>query len=63
MSASPGGIGGRILSFALMLLLAGWAVNTGVHLIVEVLPVLIGLIVTIAVTVIGFAVWRNRDYW
>ena len=63
MNPSPGGIGGSVLSFALMLLLAGWAINEAVHLIMDVLPVLIGLAVAVAAASVGIAVWRHRDYW
>ncbi len=63
MNSSPGGIGGSILSFALMLLLAGWAINTAVHLVMDVLPVLVGLAVAVAAVSVGIAVWRHRDYW
>lgn len=63
MSSSPGGIGGSVLSFALMLLLAGWAINAAVHLVMEVLPVLVGLAVAVAAVSVGVAVWRHRDYW
>ncbi len=63
MNGSPGGFGGNILTFALMLLLAGWAINAAVHLVLDVLPVLIGLAVAVAAVSVGMAVWRRRDYW
>ena len=63
MNSSPGGIGGSVLSFALVLLLAGWAINTAVHLVMEVLPVLVGLAVAVAAVSGGIAIWRRRDYW
>ena len=63
MNKSPGSLGSSVMSFALMVLLAAWAINSAAHLILAVLPVLIGVAVTAVLAFIGVNVWRNRDYW
>lgn len=63
MSGPRGSWTSGLLSFALVLLFAGYAVNTAAHLIVAVLPLLVGFVVVGAAASVGLAIWRNRHYW
>ena len=60
---SSGGLASSIVSIALMVLLAAWAINAAAHLILAVLPVLIGVAATASVGVAGVTLWRGRDSW
>lgn len=63
MSKAPGSMASSIVSISLMVLLAAWAINAAAHLILAVLPVLIGVAATVGVGVAGVALWRGRDSW
>ncbi len=62
MSNTPSSLASSILGFALMLLLAGWAINTAVHLILEVWPYLVALAVCVTAASLATAYLR-RDRW
>ncbi len=62
MSNTPSSLASSLLSFALMLLLAGWAINTAVHLILAVWPYLVALAVCVTAGSLAAAYWR-RDRW
>ncbi len=62
MSNTPSSMVNRLLGFALMLLLAGWAINTAVQLVLAVWPYLAGLAVCVTAGSLATAYWR-RDRW
>ncbi len=62
MSNTPSSLASSLLGFALMLLLAGWAINTAVHLILEVWPYLVALAVCLSAASLATAYLR-RDRW
>ncbi len=63
MSGNPvNSLVSSIVGLALMLLLAGWAINTAVHLILEVWPYLVALAVCLSAASLATAYLR-RDRW
>ncbi len=56
----PGSWASRILGFALMVLVAAWALNVAARLLVAVLPVLSGLAVAALGAFMAVRLLRNR---
>jgi xanthine/uracil permease len=59
----PSSLTRQTLIFAVAVLIAAWAINSAMQMLVEVLPILLGLLGGLAVGTGAWALWRHRDRW
>lgn len=63
MNQHPRSWAASLLSFALTVLAACWAINWAAELLLAVWPVLLGGACVVGGVTAGATYWRNRDRW